>query len=285
MVVSIAAHQRHAHCEIAGEFVHTAAKDVALVHDRCHHAGERPEEVRRVHDHSGQAWVHGQPQHRPSRRGDRPRSIERAEVGEQRPCRLHRLGRRRVEKGQRFGRRLPRSQLQHEAGKIHLGDLGRQVCQSGLLFELAPEAVGDAGLGSPGSAGALVGRGAAGDHGGEAGHARPHVEARHPRQPRIHHHAHSRHGERRLGDVGAEHYTAPSGGRGCERSVLVEERQCARQRVDVDVWRHPVGQHRLDPADLADAGEEHEDVALVVTERREYRVRHGLLDPHVLAGW
>ena len=228
--------------------------------------------------------MHGQRQHRAAGGGGCAVGRQRTEVDEQLAGGLQRLRRGWIDERQRFGRGVPHGQFQGESAEVDLGDLGRQVGEAGRLFELAPQPVAGARLGAAGAASALVGRGPAGGHGGEPGHAGAGIEPGHPCQTGIDHHAHAGDGERRLGDVGAQHHTTSAGGRRGERQILVGQRQCTGQRVHVDRGRHPVAQQTLNPADLADAGQEHQHVALFVAQRGEHGLGGGLLDAHALAG-
>ena len=90
-----------------------------------------------------------------------------------------------------LGRRSPRGQFERDAGEVDLGDLGLEVGPPGGVLELAPQPVGDAGLGPPGAPGTLVGRRPAGADGREASHARAEVVSWHAGQAGVDDDAHA----------------------------------------------------------------------------------------------
>ena len=94
------------------------------------------------------------------------------------------------------------------------------------------------------------------------------------REPGVDHVADARHRERRLGDVGREHDAPPARRR--EHALLLGDRQPRVQRQDLDARRvraarEALAQQVAGLADLALAGQEHEDVA-------------GPLAPEILGG-
>ena len=152
-----------------------------------------------------------------------------------------------------------------EPGEVDLGDLGGPMGRAGAVLHAAPQPVGGARLGAPGPPGALLGRVAADRHGRQPGHPGPRVEARGPGEPAVDDDAHPFHGQRRLGDVGRQHDAPPARrGRG-QRLVLLLEGERAGQAMHVDVGTEV--ELLGDPVDLADPGEEHEHVAVLVAQR------------------
>ena len=156
----------------------------------------------------------------------------------------------------------PACQLEDEPGEVDLGDLRLGVGLAGAVLDLRPEAVGDAGLGPPGSPGPLVGRGTGDGNRAEAGHPGVGVETRRPGEARVDDDPHPFDGEARLGDVGGEDDLAPC--RREEGGVLGLGGEAPVEEVDVGV---DPGEETLDPTHLSHSGEEDEDVAGLLGER------------------
>ena len=150
-------------------------------------------------------------------------------------------------------RSSPRRQFQRDTGEVDLGDLGLEVGATGGVLELAPQPIGDAGFGAPGPPRTLIGRRSAGADRREARHARAEIVSRHASQPGVDHDPHAADGQRRLGDVGAQHHSSPPGRRWHQRHVLLGKRQRAGEQANVDIGPDPIGQELLDAANLADA--------------------------------
>ncbi len=235
LVVAVAGEYGDAQRQVGGQVVGSAAEDVALVEQRgddaCQPAVVRGGSI----DHAGQSRMEGQGEHASAAIGDAAVVGERAQSLQQLDALLQCSRGRRVGPAQPVGGCAPSGEFQGQAAEVHLGDLGLQVGAAGAVLELAPQPVRRAGLGAAGAAGALVGRCSAGGDGGEAGHAGALVEAGHAGQARVHHHAHAVHGERRLGDVGAQHHPAASrqamaAVRGPARPARVHRRAGTRRR-------------------------------------------------------
>ena len=218
-----------------------------------------------------------EPRHRPAVRRDRARPIERAEIEQQRARRGERGSGRRRQPGQGGVARAPQRQLERQRRQVGVEDLGRREGQQAALRLLGPQAKADAGFEAAGAAAALVGRGLAHPHRLQPRHARARREARHPHQPAIDHDAHAFDGEAGLGDRGRQHDLAPSGGRGRDGAVLVGRREVAIERRHVDIGAE-IAQALLDPADLADAGQEDQRAAAFLGECAPHRRRHRILD-------
>ena len=199
-----------------------------------------------------------------------PGRIERAEIEQQGARRGQRGGGRRRQPGQGGVARAPQRQFERQRRQVGVEDLGRREGQQAALRLLGPQAIADAGFEAAGAAAALVGRGLAHPHRLQPRHARARREARHPHQPAIDHDAHALDGEAGLGDRGRQHDLAPAGGRGRDGAVLVGRRQVAVERRHVDIGAE-VAQALLDPADLADAGQEDQRAAAFVGERSPHR--------------
>ncbi len=133
----------------------------------------------------------------------------------------------------------PCRQLQHQPGQVDLADLGRPVARPGAVVDLAPQAVGDAGLGASRPPCSLIGRVPADRHGRQTGHAGADVEAGRPGQAAVDDDSHAFDRQRGLGDVGGQHDPPPPGRRRGEGKVLVGRRQGAGQLADVDVRDRP----------------------------------------------
>ena len=141
-----------------------------------------------------------------------------------------------------LGGRAPRGQLQRQTGEVDLGDLGLEVGPPRGVLELAPQPVGDAGLGASGATGALVGRGPAG--GTVVSRVIPVPLSK--RGTRARPASTTMRTPRTVSDDSAMsvHSTTRRrpGGDGGERRVLLGERQRAGQRVHVDVGGRRVGE-------------------------------------------
>jgi hypothetical protein len=104
------------------------------------------------------------------------------------------------------------------------------------------------------------------------GHPGPRIEARHARQPAVHHHAHALDGEARLGDARRQHDLATPRRRRIERGVLIALRQVAEQRMHAHRARQrAVVEHRAHAADLGRPGEEDQQIAGMRRQRRAHR--------------
>ena len=134
----------------------------------------------------------------------------------------------------------PRGEFEREAGEVGLEDLGSAVSLAAAVFDLAPQAVRDAGLGAAGPARALIGRGPTRRHRRQPAEPRSCVEARLAGEPGVDDDPHAVDRQRRLGDVGRQHDPPSSGRRRCERPVLFLERERAGEGVHVDVGRDGV---------------------------------------------
>ena len=132
------------------------------------------------------------------------------------------------------------------------------------------------GRGAPGAARALASRGARDRLERERAHARPGVEARDARDTRVDDGADALDGDARLRHVRREHdtfaYSRP------QRAVLVFAGQLTVERQDLG---GQVRQRLAYTLDLAPAGQEHEDVPLVL-HRRAHRGGDADLDRAVV---
>ncbi len=138
---------------------------------------------------------------------------------------------------------------------------------TGGVFHPGPQAVGDARFGPPCASRTLFGRRPRGRTGRQTGEPAARVVAGRADLAGVDHDPDAFDGEAGLGDVGGEHHPAAPRRRGCQREILLNERQCAEQRPDIDVAVADVTlQQRGDPTDVGGAREEHQDVALVVAQ-------------------
>ena len=138
-----------------------------------------------------------------------------------------------------------------------------------------PEAVADAGLGTPGPSGALFGGSAGNTPGVQSGHAGDRIEGRFAAQAGVDHHPHSLDGQTGLGNRCGQHHLAPPGcGRG-NGLALGGKVQFAIQRSDIHLWL--IGQRLfqpgLQPTDLRRTGQKHQQAAAI----RGQRLLHQLL--------
>ena len=95
-------------------------------------------------------------------------------------------------------------------------------------------------------------------------------------QPAVHHDAHAFDREAGLRDVRGEHDLARAGPHRRERGVLIRAGQIAEQRQAPRVRLRPSCarfEQRLDAADLARAGQEHEHVAALFAQRALHDLR------------
>ncbi|MCY1285500.1 hypothetical protein D9M70_344420 [compost metagenome] len=186
-------------------------------------------------------------------------------------------GRRWVEPGQFIGvANAPTRQLQGQAGEVGLEDFSAAVGSQLFVLRLRPEPVTGAGLQAPGTAGALGGGGAGYALGVQPGHAAGRVEARHPLQAGVHHHAYAIDGQAGLGDVGGQHHLALARRRRLDGGTLGGQVQVAVQRAEQDVAApvEPIGQLLGHATDLRLAGQEYQQAAGLVGQGLEHRLHH-----------
>ena len=142
-------------------------------------------------------------------------------------------------------------------------------------MRLIPQPVANAGLGTPGTAAALVDRGARGTHGLEPRQADVGLVARHPRHPGIDDNAHALDGQRGLGNRSRQHHLAAPFWRRGDRAVLHGGIKRAVQRHDLDVRIvHALGQQILGAADFGRARQERQHRTWIGAQRGRNRVRH-----------
>ncbi|HVX87644.1 MAG TPA: hypothetical protein VG940_01865 [Gemmatimonadales bacterium] len=257
-----------------------AAEDVALSEERGEVRSD-PDIGARLEDHMRQAGVDPELGDLFAVRGDGTGRVEGAEFLEE----LHRLGvgrgGRGVEPGELIGTGTLHREIQRQRRQVGFEDLGRAARHEPPLFILVPAPVADPGRQAARAAAALV-RTRAGDaHGGEAGHPDARRELRHPRHPAIDHHRHPFDGEARFGDARGEDHLPPARRGGADGAFLVGLGEVAVEWDDVERRELRVESSEGGP-DLADTGQEGEDVALGgVGERLTDRAGHDALHPLV----
>ncbi|MDT4839478.1 hypothetical protein FQZ97_732700 [compost metagenome] len=186
-------------------------------------------------------------------------------------------GRRRVEPGQFVGiADTPARQLQGQAGEVGLEDFRAAVGSQLLMLRLRPEPVAGPRLQPPGTAGALGGGSTRDTLGVQTGHAAGRVEARHPLQASIHHHAHAVDGQAGLGDVGSQHDLALARRCRLDGRALGNEVQFAMERAQQNVATvvEAFDQLLVDATDFRLAGQEHQQAAGLVGQRLQHRLHH-----------
>ena len=218
---------------------------------------------------------------------ERATFVQRTEAAEQ-IQRLRVGGRwRHVEPAQLLRRHAPAQQLQGQPGQIGRKDFRTGIGAELLMLRLRPQPVAHTRLQTPGAAGTL-GRGSPGDALGiETGHATGRVEARHPRQAGIHHHAHAVDGQAGLGDIGGQHHLARTRRRRLDGGALGGQIELAMQRAEQNVVapRQRLAQLLGDAADLGLPGQEHQQAAGLVGQRLLHRLQHPWLDPLAWLKW
>ncbi len=152
------------------------------------------------------------------------------------------------------------------------------------MLDPAPEPVGDAGFRTAGTTGALLRRRAARGDRVQPAEPAARVEAWLSGKAGIDHHSHPVDGEGGLGDIGRQHDAPAAGWRRRERPVLLVGGERAGEGVEVHMVGDHAVQQRLGPADLTDAGEEHEHVTVVVAQCLAHRRHDRWFDPLVAAG-
>ena len=222
--------------------------------------------------------MHGQGHHRPPRGGERPvvtHGAQRPQQGEPLlPC----PRRWRIREGEVLDRRPPHRHLERQAGEIDRGDLGGAVRRPAAVLDLRPQPVGDAWLRAPGSTGALVGRVAADRHRGQARHPGGRVEPWRSGKPAVDDDPDPLDRERGLGDVGRQDDAPPAGWRRGEGEVLLLSAHRPGERAYVDHVADDADESVAAAHDLADAGEKHEDVAVILCQRPDDRSFDGVLE-------
>jgi len=236
-----------------------AAQGVALLQQRrkLRRAGRLFRTLGGQH-HRGQARMGAQRRHAVAVRGNAAVRVDGAQAAQQLRRGGQRPGGRRVGEGQIGGRRAPGGAVQQQAGQLGLQDVRPVIGRQAAVQRRGPQPDGDARRLPARASAALVGGGAADAQGGQAGQPRRLVQPRGAPPAAIDDDADAGHGQGGLGDAGGQHDAAPL--RRTQGAVLVGGRQVAVQRQHEGA---APGQGSLGPADLAHAGQEGQDVALV----------------------
>ena len=215
----------------------------------------------RRHHHGSEPGMRAKPRHVPSPGRQAALRVQRAQVGQQRPRRGQRPGRRWVRERQSAGRSAPGRAVQHQAGQLRLQYL-RPVerCQAAVLRR-GPQPDRHARRLPPRPASPLVGGGAADPQRGQTGQAGGGVQAWRTPPAAIHHHAHPRHRQAGLRDAGRQHHAprpvTP------QRRILLGQRQVAVQRQHRRAASRKFG---LRAAYLTHAGQERQDAAVMLRQ-------------------
>ena len=201
--------------------------------------------------------------------GDPAFRIQRPEFDQQRPGGGQRTGGWLVLKRQIGRQGAPGSTVQRQGGQFRLQNLWPVERRQAAMQRGRPESDRHARRLPPCPSGALIGRGAGNAQGGQPGQARGGIEAGGPAPAAIDHDAHAGHGQRGFGDRGGQH-DSPSLGR-TQGAVLLGQREIAVQ------WQHQRAtaiQRGFGAADFAHAGQEGQDIALVLGQRLAHRGGH-----------
>ncbi len=158
-------------------------------------------------------------------------------------------------------------QRQHQRGEVGGEHLGRVERLAARVRGLLPQAVGDARPLPRRAAGALRGGGLAGAGGDQVGDAGGDVELGAAREAGVDHHRDAVERDRGLGDRGREHDPAAALGIAADRGALRGGLDLAVERQDRHLGQ-ALGQPLAGALDLADAGEEGEQIALLRRARR-----------------
>ena len=188
---------------------------------------------------------------------------------------------RRVEPGER-GRiaRAPLRQFEQQRGQIGGFHFRRIEARSPAMAAFLPQAIGDARPLTRGAARALCRGGLAGAMRDQMRRPRRAIEFGAARQAGIDHHRHAIQGERGFGDRACQHDPPPP-------VRIAPDRQPLLRRLDLAMERQHqrFAQARLDPLahaiDLADAGQEGEDIALLRAPGTRNRIGHRIFDPAI----
>ena len=208
--------------------------------------------------------------HPPPSGGDAPCRVERAELAPAAP-RRRRARRPAADRGtpDRAGGVPQAAQSSTRPDSSASRISGRSNARQTAMQRGRPEPDRDTRRLAAGAAGSLLRGGARDAHRGQPGQAGGRIEPRRPPPAAIDHDPHARHGQRGLGDRGRQHH-APSLGRP-QRAILLGRRQIAVQRQH---QRAAALQRRLGAADLRHAGQESQDVAVMLRQRRSHRAGH-----------
>ena len=205
--------------------------------------------------------VHREGQHLPSEIRDVALMIQCPEILEQFPGPLQsaRLGR--FEPAEFFEISDPRRfERKHHLGQIeplHLGQLGLRPL---LVIFFHPQAHAASGRGASGTAGPLVGGGAADFFDQQSIDPAPRIIARDAGQPAVDHQRHTLDGQRRLRHIGRDDNLASPAG--CHRFVLLARRHFAVQSENGKVAQRGGGADFIDrPLDFIGARHEDQRVA------------------------
>jgi hypothetical protein len=222
-------------------------------------------------------------EHAAAGRRRRPRGVERAELRQELRRAGERGGRRRIQPAEAPDvAQPPGRELEDGSREVDADDLGRLVLAPSRVLRTRPEPDAAPGAEPAGAPPALRGGRAADRAKPQVVEARAGVEAQDARQARVDDGRHAVDRERRLRHVGRED-DAAAGAR-AERPRLLVEWLVPVQRQHVHAGRTRERRERGGGApDLGGAGQEHQDVAIVL-ERRPHRGRYPLRQRAALPG-
>ncbi len=177
----------------------------------------------------------------------------------------------------------PLRQRQHQRSKVAGEHFRRIESLAPGVAGFLPQSVGHARPLPRGAPGPLCRAGLAGTGGDKVGDAGGHVEPGAAGQAAVHHHADPVERDRGFGDAGGQHHAAAALRIAADGCALVLRHDLPVQRQDRRIGQ-ALCQPLAHPLDLAHAGEEGEDIALLLPPCGEDRRCHRLLDPLFRAG-
>ncbi len=127
--------------------------------------------------------------------------------------------------------------VEQKAGQVRGENFRAGECFQRLGGRFFPQAIADAGLGTPCAPPALVGSGARHAHGFQPGQSKAGLEARHTGKSAIDDDAHALDRQRGFGDGGRQHDLAAARRRGLYGAILRLPVHGPVERRDVDIWR------------------------------------------------
>ncbi len=169
--------------------------------------------------------------------------------------------------------------IEHEAGQVSLQNLRRRESGKRSRLPLMPQANGNAGFGSPGTARALIRACARCSHGFKPGEAGGRFIFGQAGKPAVNHHPHAIDRDGRFGNRGRQHDLAATRRRGPDCRILCAAFHRSIKRRKQDIGRQPFFQKPCRAFYLALPRQEGQNTARFIHQCIADCPRHGILNP------